>query len=235
MDVTDPAPAAAASATPAAQAPDVARIRALLREHKFEAVLAAAAGLRPDVAGARDGLLCVAIAQRYLHRIPAALQTLATLERHHPRFSRLYEERGRCFVELRQAPQALEAFLTAVNLNHALPGSWGMLEGLYRMRGETQNAAMAGSHVATLRKLPQEVVLATGLFADGDLAPAESLVRTYLLQHGDHIEAMRLLARIGMAHKVFDDAQVLLAAVLERAPDYTAAHTEYAFVLLELH
>ena len=115
----------------------MARIRALLREHKFEAVLAAAAGLRPDVAGARDGLLCVAVAQRYLHRIPAALQTLATLERHHPRFSRLYEERGRCYVELRQAPQAIEAFLIAVNINHALPGSWSMLEGLYRLTGQT--------------------------------------------------------------------------------------------------
>jgi len=32
---------------------------------------------------------------------------------------------------MRQAPQAIEALLTAVNLNHALPGSWGMLEGLY--------------------------------------------------------------------------------------------------------
>jgi tetratricopeptide (TPR) repeat protein len=238
MDVTDPAPAAAApaaSAAPAAQAPDVARIRALLREHNFEALLAAAQGLRPEAAGDRDGLLCVAIAQRYLHRIPAALQTLAALERHHPRFSRLYEERGRCFVELRQAPQAIEAFLTAVNINHALPGSWSMLEGLYRLTGQPDNARMAGSHVATLRSLPQDIVVATGLFADGDLEPAESLIRRYLIEHGDHIEAMRLLARIGIAHKVFDDAEILLAAVLELAPDYRIARQEYAGVLVELH
>jgi tetratricopeptide (TPR) repeat protein len=38
-----------------------------------------------------------------------------------------------------------------------------------------------------------------------------------------------------MAHKVYLDAQILLAAVLERAPDYAVARTEYAFVLLELH
>ena len=224
-----------ATTAPAAPAPEVMRLRALLRERKFTAVLETGAALLAVSPGERDALLCVAVAQRFLGHLPEALRTLATLEQHHPRFSRLYEERGRCFVELRQAPQALEAFLTAVNLNHALPGSWGMLEGLYRMRGETQNAAMAGSHVATLRKLPQEVVLATGLFADGDLPPAESLVRTYLLQHGDHIEAMRLLARIGIAHKVFDDAQVLLAAVLERAPDYRPARQEYAAVLIELH
>ncbi len=238
MDVTDPAAAAtapAAAAASAAAAPDVARIRALLREHKFEAVLAAAEGLRPDSAGDRDGLLCVAIAQRYLHRIPAALQTLAMLERHHPRFSRLYEERGRCFVELRQAPQAIEAFLIAVNINHALPGSWSMLEGLYRLTGQPDNLRMAGSHVATLRALPQPIVVATGLFADGDLDAAESLIRAFLLEHGDHIEAMRLLARIGIAHKVFDDAELLLAAVLSLAPGYRVARQEYAGVQVELH
>jgi tetratricopeptide (TPR) repeat protein len=234
MDVTDPA-AAARAAAPTARGPEVARIRTLLREHKFEAVLAAAEGLRPDSAGDRDGLLCVAIAQRYLHRIPDALQTLATLERHHPRFSRLYEERGRCFVELRQAPQAIEAFLIAVNINHALPGSWSMLEGLYRLTGQPDNLRMAGSHVATLRALPQPIVVATGLFADGDLDAAESLIRAFLLEQGDHIEAMRLLARIGIAHKVFDDAELLLAAVLSLAPGYRVARQEYAGVQIELH
>jgi tetratricopeptide (TPR) repeat protein len=136
---------------------------------------------------------------------------------------------------MKQAPQAIEAFLRAVNINHALPASWRMLDGLYRMTGPVDNAAMAASHVATLRSLPQEVVTATGLFADGDLDAAESLIRAYLLQHGNHVEAMRLLARIGIARKVFDDAELLLAAVLELAPDYRVARQEYAGVLIELH
>jgi len=177
----------------------------------------------------------VAVAQRYLGRVSDALQTLATLERHHPRFSRLYEERGHCFVILKQARQAIDAFLSAVNINHALPASWRMLEGLYRMTHEADNAAMAASHVATLRNIPQPVVTATGLFVDGDLDAAESMVRAYLLEHGDHVEAMRLLADIGMARKVFDDAELLLAAVLELAPDYRVARREYAEVLIELH
>ena len=46
---------------------------------------------------------------------------------------------------------------------------------------------------------------------------------------------MRLLARIGIAHKVFDDAEILLATVLELAPGYRAARREYADVLIELH
>jgi tetratricopeptide (TPR) repeat protein len=45
---------------------------------------------------------------------------------------------------------------------------------------------------------------------------------------------MRLLARIGIARKVYDDAELLLAAVLEAAPEYRAARAEYAEVLIEM-
>src|SRR5262249_35088901 len=149
------------------------------------------------------------------------------LEQHHPRFSRLHEERGNCYVFLRQAAPAIESFQTAVNINNALPASWSMLEGLYRMAGRREDAEMAAGHLTTLKNIPPEVVTATSLFLDGDLDVAEPMVRTYLQQHGDQIEAMRLLARIGMARKVFDDAELLLAAVLELAPEYRIARAEY--------
>jgi tetratricopeptide (TPR) repeat protein len=227
--------AAPGSAIPTPTATEIARLRELARERRFGEVLTAAHSILSSAPGQREGLLFKAMAERFLGEIPAALATLATLEQHHPRFSRLYEERGRCYVEMRQAPQAIEAFLIAVNLNHALPGSWGMLEGLYRMTRQADNVAIAASQVATLRSLPQEIVIATALFMDGDLDAAESLVRAWLLKNGDHIEAMRLLARIGIARKVFDDPELLLAVVLERAPDYRAARQEYAGVLIELH
>jgi tetratricopeptide (TPR) repeat protein len=43
-----------------------------------------------------------------------------------------------------------------------------------------------------------------------------------------------LLARIGVARKVYDDAELLLAAVVARAPDYKAARREHAEVLIEM-
>ena len=76
---------------------------------------------------------------------------------------------------------------------------------------------------------------ATGLFSDGELTPAENIVRAYLLKHGNDVEAMRLLARIGLKRDVLDDAELLLEAVLELAPDYRAARHDYALVLLERH
>jgi len=207
-----------ASRPQATTAAEIPQIRALLRHRKFAEALAAGQSLLERAPEHRDALLYAAIALRYLGRVADALKTLESLERHHPRFSRLHEERGHCYVVMRQAPQAIEAFVVAVNLNNALPASWGMLEGLYRMTGQAENAAMAASQVAALRNIPPEVVTATGLFLDGDLDIAEPMVRAYLLQHGDHVEAMRLLARIGIARKVFDDAELLLAAVLEVAP-----------------
>ena len=212
-----------------------AAVRGLLGRRRFAEALTAGEALLADHPDQRDALLMVAVAQRFLGQIPEAMATLDRLERLQPRFSRVHEERGNCFVALKQAPQAIGAFLAAVNLNHALPSSWSMLEGLYRMTGQPDDSAMAASHVATLRKLSPAVVTATGLFMDGDLDAAEPLIRTHLLKAGDEVEAMRLLARIGMARKVFDDAELLLAAVLARAPDYRVARAEYAEALIELH
>ncbi len=225
MDVKD---------TAAVTATEIASLRAQLRQKQFAEVMANGNALLAREPQQRDALLFVAIAQRNLGQVSEALQTLAVLERHHPRFSRLSEERGHCFVALRQAPQALQAFEQAVTVNYALPASWSMLEGLNRMAGNLASASAAATQVATLRKLPPPVVAATALFLDGDLDLAEPMVRAFLLQHGDEVEAMRLLARIGIARKVFDDAELLLSAVLELAPDYRAARAEYAEVLIEM-
>jgi tetratricopeptide (TPR) repeat protein len=212
---------------------EVHRIRELTKTGRHNSGLAAAQALLGQFPQNRDALYLAAINQRYLNRIPDALATLEALEAHHPKYGRLYQERGECYVALRDAPRAIEAFLHGVNINPALPASWKMLEGLFRLTGDAKNAATATEHVATLKKLPPEVIQATSLFADGDLAPAESIIRAFLLKHGNHIEGMRLLARIGYERDVLDDAELLLEAVLKLAPDYRAARADYARVLLK--
>ena len=207
-------------------------IRELTKALRHSEALAAAEPLLAQSAPNTDLLYLVALNQRYLNQIPGALATLERLEQHHPRFSRLYQERGHCYVALRDAPRAIEAFLRGVNINPALPASWSMLQSLYRMAGDEKNAATAAQHCATLRNLPPEVIQASGLFADGELTPAENIVRAYLLKHGNHVEAMRLLARIGLERDVLDDAELLLEAVVTLAPDYRAARADYARALL---
>jgi tetratricopeptide (TPR) repeat protein len=220
---------------PAPAASDIEGLRALIRQQRFPEALEAAAALLGKVPAHRDALLSMAIAQRHLGRPQESLATLATLERHHPRFSRLYEERGRCHVDLKEAPAAIEGFLAAVTLNQALLGCWRMLEGLFRLTSQADRAAAAAAHIARLSQMPAEVLACVALFADGELEAAEARVRAYLLAHGDQVEAMRLLADIGIAQGVYHDPEVLLAAVLERAPHYRAARRAYVTVLLELH
>jgi tetratricopeptide (TPR) repeat protein len=214
---------------------EVSRIRALVKERRFAEGVAAATTLLCQVPENRDVLHLLALGQRQLIRPADALATLEQLERFHPGYSRLYQERGHCYVAMKDAPQAIQAFLQAVAINPALAASWGMLEGLYRMCGDADNSGKAAAHVAKLKTLPHEVITATGLFSDGDLLAAEKIIRAFLLANGDHIEAMRLLARIGAALEVFDDAELLLEAVLERAPNYAAARHDYATVLLGRH
>jgi tetratricopeptide (TPR) repeat protein len=210
-------------------------LRKLHRAGCYDQALRGAEALLADWPENRDLLLIAASSLRHLLRIPEALAVLDRLATVQPRLSRLHEERGLCRIALRDAPAAIADLLLAVNLNPALPMSWRMLEGVYRLTGDTANAATAAAHVATLKALPSEVVAATGLFADGDLAQAEQIIRAFLLRRGDHPEAMRLLAKIGMAHDVLDDAEMLLEAALVLAPDHHAARYDYAQTLVQRH
>jgi tetratricopeptide (TPR) repeat protein len=214
---------------------EVRRIRGLLERSQFAEALAAAQMLLIEVPENRDLLYMLAVSQRYLQRIPEALATLARFEELHPTYSRLFQERGHCYVTLRSAEAAIEAFLRAVNLNPALPASWNALQILFRMTGQAANADMAAAHVKTLAALPTEIVTASSMFSDGEIYEAERILRQYLLAHGNHVEAMRLLARIGTKLDVLDDAELLLAAVLALAPDYSAARFDYVQVLLGRH
>jgi len=214
---------------------EVRRIRGVLEGGQFAPALAAAQALLAKVPENRDVLYMIAVGQRYLQRIPDALATLVRCEQLHPDYSRLFQERGHCHVALREAEPAIEAYLRAVNLNPALPASWNALQTLFRMTGQAANADMAAGHVATLARLPTEIVTASSMFADGEIYDAERIVRQYLLAHGNHIEGMRLLAKIGIKHDVLDDAEVLLESVLLLAPDYHLARYDYAVVLSKRH
>jgi tetratricopeptide (TPR) repeat protein len=222
-------------ATPSPIELAVRQAQSLLQNRQYAECLQAVETLAAQVPENRDVLYMMAVSLRFLNRIPDALATLERMQRLHPNFSRLYQERGNCYVALRDAPRAIEGYLVGVNINPALPSSWAMLESLYRMTGNAENAGMAAAHVATLKRLPPEVVQATALFSDGDLLPAENIIRAFLLRNGDHVEAMRLLARIGIAREVYDDAEILLEGVMTLAPNYSAARHDYARALLERH
>jgi tetratricopeptide (TPR) repeat protein len=216
---------------------DVVRIRELSKCGRYSEALAAAEELALSAPQNRDALYLIAANQRCLNRIAEALATLQRLEQQHPRFSLLYQERGYCHTTLRDTPRAIEAFLEAVNLNPALATSWTMLERLYRMTGELKGAAMAAEQLSILGHLPPEIVRAGSLFSDGQLSAAENILRQYLSEDGNedgnHVEAMRLLARIEHQSHELEDAEQRLETILKLAPNYRAARLDYVRILLD--
>jgi tetratricopeptide (TPR) repeat protein len=212
---------------------EVSRIRELSKGGRHSEALAAAETLVVAAPESRDALYLIAANQRCLGRIDEALTTLQRVEQWHPQFSLLYQERGYCFMTLRDAPRAIEAFSRAVNLNPALTASWAMLERLYRMTGEIASAVRAAEHISSLKDLPPEIVKAGSLYSNGELSAAENILRAYLQNAGDHFEALRLLGRIEHQHNALDAAELLLETALKIEPNYRAARLDYIRVLLD--
>ena len=212
------------------------RARALLEKGEFAQALAIAERLREAQPHHRDALYMIAVSERYLKRVPEALAALEELEKWHPKFSRLYQERGHCFVALRDAPKAIEAFEAALRLNAALPASWNRLEALYRLIGQPADAERAAAQTRRIAAIAPEVVAAEGMFSEGDLAEAEEIVRHYLQTKNPlDPDGMWLLAKIGMKLNILDDAEVLLETVLRIKPADRVIRHDYAIVLALRH
>jgi tetratricopeptide (TPR) repeat protein len=230
-----PSAASGPETTPSRIETEVLRLRALMEKGQFGAALGGARSLLGEVPDNRDVLYIAAVSERYLGRIGDALKTLERLEAQHPDFSRLYQERGHCHVALRQAEAAIQAYARAVNINPTLHASWKGLKVLFKIVGRPEGSERAAQELARAEALPPEIAAATNLFLDGEVFPAERMVRDYLLKHGDHVEGMRLLARIGMKLEVYDDAEILLENALLLEPDYHAMRYDYVLTLLERH
>ncbi len=114
----------------------VCGLRQLQRQGGHGEALEGARALLSRFPENRDLLLIEAMSLRHLtHRRGAGRSGSAWSAP--AAFSRLHQERGLCHIARKDAPQAIEALLRAVNINPALPMSWRMLEGLYRLTGDS--------------------------------------------------------------------------------------------------
>ena len=176
--------------------------------------------------GQRELLLYAAIAHRALGQAKDALNLLDGLQFAFPGWGRIYEQRGHCERSAGRYDAAVAAYSQAVQLNDMLTDSWRALADL-----RPDGRAAAHARLARIAALPREVVRAADLFNDGEVTPAEEVVRAFLVANGPHVEAMRLLAKIALHLDILDDAELLLDHVLQLAPEYTEARHELAVVL----
>ncbi|MGH2365157.1 MAG: sulfotransferase, partial [Chloroflexota bacterium] len=163
----------------------------------------------------------------------AALANLQELERAHPASGLLWQERGFCLRPHGGEDAVEAAFRRAVELNDALPEAWRHLMDVARAAGRSADADRAARALAKLDSLPAELIEGSSRLSEGDLAGAEARIRGYLKRHGPHLDGMRLLAQVCMHRRNYEDAELLLEAVLDRNPDYHEARYELGMVFMQ--
>ena len=164
--------------------------------------------------------------------IEAALRQLEELETSHAASGLLWQERGLCLQGRGERAAGEAALWRAVELNDALLESWRVLLGSARAAGRRADAERATVAIAKLESLPRELLVGSSRLSEGDLDAAEASIRGYLQRHGPHLDGMRLLAQLCVDRKSYDDAELLLEAVLDRNPDYHEARYELGMVFV---
>ena len=178
-----------------------------------------------------DALYTLAVTQRMQRHVPAALITLDRLIAVDSGYGRAWQERGHCFRDAGRIEDAVAAYQRAVTHNGALVASWRILSELHDAAGREGPANFAHAQYTHLSALPPELLSVASFIQEGRIYKAEQLCRAFLQRNGHHVEAMRLLADIGMKFNAYDEAEFLLESCKVLEPDNVSAHFDYVKIL----
>ena len=173
----------------------------------------------------------LAVARRYGKDFDGAAASAREVLELRPDYGRAYQELGYCYLAQNHPEQAAGAFALAVELNPGLVASWKSLVNLHARDDRSERARFARVQLDYLESLPPELRGVIDLVHEGSLLKAERLCRDFLQHNKHHIEAMRLLADIGMRLRIFDDAEFLLESCVELAPENIRARGDYVKIL----
>ncbi len=178
-----------------------------------------------------ETLYLLAVASRYsgdLNEAGSALDRLLDIK---PDYGRAYQELGHLLRQAGDDGEAAAAYRRAVHYNPALVAAWRELGRIQNRTGDLKGAEISDSQVVTLESFAPPLVAVQSFLHEGRLGKAEELVRAILNADPANVEGMRLLAAIGVAMKVLDDAEFLLESALEFEPDNLRVKVDYCDVL----
>ena len=179
----------------------------------------------------------VAAAMRAKGQTAAALSRLQGLVQRAPDFALAQQELGFTYADKGHLMAAIKALQCAVAIEPKLPASWKLMGELFTVDGdgtsatEAFNRYMVAVSEDTDSAVEPELIQATKLFRAGKIGRAEQLCRDFLKQNPANVNAIRLLAEIGIKVGVLDDAEKLLERCLELAPNFGLARLNFAHVL----
>ncbi len=207
--------------------PDLKSIRDKVVAKRFDDALTDLAVVLAADPENPEALYMSAVCRRYKSDYQPALELLAKLKAVAPEHGRAHQEEGHTYRDMGQGDDALLAYSRACQFNPALQASWrGQLEILLK-KGLQQQAELVDAQLRRLQSMPQGLVAVTDLIAQGRLLKAEELCREFLRKVPHHVEAMRLLADIGIRLGVLDDAEFLLESAVKFEPDNIQVRMDY--------
>lgn len=146
-------------------------------------------------------------------------------------YGRAWQEIGHNHRDQDDVDAAIRAYRMAVEHNPGLLASWKELARLLQATDHRTEAEVAKANLERLSKLPKILQSVTSMMHEGRLYKAEHLCRGYLKENPKDVEAMRLLAALGVRLNVLDDAEFLLESALEFQPNFDLARLDYVKVL----
>ena len=178
-----------------------------------------------------EALYMSAVCYRYKGLFSEALEQLERLKAIAPEHGRAHQEEGHTFRDMGNPERALTAYARACQFNPALEASWRGQLNILKTQNKTQAAERVRTQLRYLASLPRPLVAVIDLISQGKILKAESLCRQYLQKVPHDVEAMRLLADIGLRLGVLDDAEFLLESALKFEPGNDAARIDYVRIL----
>lgn len=148
-----------------------------------------------------------------------------------PAFAAAHLELGLNLLPQGHLAAARRSLETAVKLDATLKPAWMALYDVRAAEGDDAGASEAYRYSLGTTELHPVLKKAFDLHAKGRAGIAEGICREYLRQRPMDVDAIRLLAQIGVDLGMVNDAIKLLERCLELAPDFHIARSNYATAL----
>ena len=142
-----------------------------------------------------------------------------------------YHELGLALQGLGSLGEARRALEQAVSLNPKLVAAWRDLYEVRAAEGDDVGAAEAYRNAMGNKELDPLLHKALELVGQGRLGVAEGICREYLKRRPHDVDAIRLLAEVGISIGTIGEALLLLERCLELAPEFHVARANYVTAL----
>jgi predicted Zn-dependent protease len=176
-------------------------------------------------------LFLLAMAKRRTGDPHAALEILEPLLNAQHEWAAAHFEYGASLGLVGRGDEAIKALLKAVQFQPEHPEAWRMLGDHLTVTGDTEAADVAYARHVKCSTLDPSLQRAAAAMIKNDVASAERLLKTHLMQKPTDVAAIRMLAEVAIRASHDLEAEHLLLRCLELSPSFTAARYTYAILL----